>query len=148
MVEGVSSSRNVYPDRRSQFICLHRCSRADSKHNHGHDCGEEAWPDGWPGDGHGKGNSQGKTTETEKTGRIASHALQAWTIMGGQGALFLLSPQKKGEQHRVRYYELDAGKGHFLGHVPFAEAKMAESTDLKCPWAFAVAGNDPPTDAR
>jgi LssY C-terminus len=88
---------------------------------------------------------KGKTTETQKTGRIASHALQAWTIMGGQGALLLLSPQKKDEQYRVRYYELDAGKGRYLGHVPFAEATMAESSEPNSPWAFAVAGSDPST---
>src|ERR1700753_1840647 len=43
---------------------------------------------------------KGKTTVTEKKGRIASHALQVWRIMDGQGALLLLSPEKKGEQNR------------------------------------------------
>ncbi len=53
----------------------------------------------------------------------------------------LLSPLKKNQAYRVRYYELDAEKGRLLGEVPFAQAKMVESTNG--PWAFTVSGNDP-----
>lgn len=85
---------------------------------------------------------RGKVVVTETTGRIATNALQAWTILDGQGALLLLSPEKKGQQYRLRYYQLDAGKGRLLGHVPFAEASVVES---KAPWAFAISGTDPAT---
>ena len=60
---------------------------------------------------------KGKRTETEKSGRIATHAVEAWTIMGGQGALLLLSPEKKGQQHRIRYFELHSGKWRALSPV-------------------------------
>jgi hypothetical protein len=83
---------------------------------------------------------KGKVTVTEKTGRIASHALEACKIMGGQGALLLMSPEKTGEPNRLRYYDLDADKGRFLGNVPFATATITESNGI--PWAFAISGTD------
>lgn len=92
----------------------------------------------------GETDGRAMATVKGKTGSIAAHAVQAWTIMDGQGALFLMSPQKKGEQYRLRFYELDAGKGRFLGHVPFVEATMTESKGDE-PWAFAVSGVDPAT---
>jgi hypothetical protein len=39
---------------------------------------------------------KGKVVISEKTGRIATHAVQAWIIMDGEGALLLLTPEKKG----------------------------------------------------
>jgi len=93
----------------------------------------------------GPSTVNGKVTVTEKKGRIASHALQAWKIMGGQGALLLMSPEKKGQQNRLRYYDLEADKGRFLGNVPFATATMTESNDGNGPWAFAVSGIDAST---
>ncbi len=93
----------------------------------------------------GQSTVKGKVTVTEKKGRIASHALQAWKIKNGQGALLLMSPEKKGEQNRLRYYDLDAGQGRFLGHVPFATATVTESSDANGPWAFAVSGVDTST---
>ncbi len=86
---------------------------------------------------------KGKLVVAEKTGRIASHAVEAWIIMDGQGALLLLTPEKKGGPYRLRYYELDQDKGRVLGHVPFAEATITERKGGSGPWAFAVAGVDP-----
>ena len=94
----------------------------------------------------GPATVKGKVTITEKKGRIASHALQAWTIRGGQAALLLMSPAKKGEKNRLRYYDLDADKGRFLGNVPFANATMMESEEAKGLWAFAVTGLDTTTN--
>jgi hypothetical protein len=37
---------------------------------------------------------KGKVVIGEKTGRIATKAIQAWIIMDGQGASLLLSPEK------------------------------------------------------
>ena len=83
---------------------------------------------------------KGKRTVTDKSGRIATHAVEAWTIMGGQGALLLLSPEKKGQRHRIRYYELHSGKWRALGEVPFAHATFAESEVGSAHWAFAICG--------
>jgi len=91
---------------------------------------------------------KGKRTVTEKSGRIATHAVEAWTIMGGQGALLLLSPEKKGQQHRIRYYELHSGKWRALGEVPFAQATLAESEAGSAQWAFAVCGINAGSDAQ
>jgi LssY C-terminus len=88
---------------------------------------------------------KGKTTVREKTGHIALHARQAWIIMNGQGALLLLSPEKKGGQNQLRYYQLDEGKGRMLGDVPFSQAAMEESPAADGPWAFALSGIDPST---
>lgn len=93
----------------------------------------------------GKADGRAMATVKGKTGSIATHAVQAWTIMDGQGALLLMSPQKKGEQYRLRFYQMDAGKGRFLGHVPFGEATMEESKVPDQPWAFAISGIDPAT---
>ena len=65
--------------------------------------------------------------------------------MDGQGALLLLSPERKDQPYRLRYYQLDAGKGRLLGHVPFAEATIAEWKGPNGAWAFAIAGTDPAT---
>ena len=89
----------------------------------------------------GQTDGRAMATVNGKTGSIAAHALQAWTVQQGQGALLLLSPLKKKQAYRVRYYELDAGKSRFLGEVPFAQAKMVESTNGA--WAFTVSGIDP-----
>jgi hypothetical protein len=62
-----------------------------------------------------------------------------------QGALLLLSPEKKGGQYQLRYYQLDEGKGRLLGDVPFAQATKTESQAPGAPWAFALAGPDPST---
>lgn len=90
-------------------------------------------------------NVKGKVTLREKTGRIATHARQAWIIMNGQGALLLLSPEKKGGPYQLRYYQLDEGKGRSLGEVPFAQATLEESQAASAPWAFALSGTDSST---
>lgn len=88
---------------------------------------------------------KGKVTMREKTGRIATHARQAWIIMNGQGALLLLSPAKKGGQYQLRYYQLDEDKGRLLGDVPFGQAAMEESQATGAPWAFVLSGTDSTT---
>jgi hypothetical protein len=93
----------------------------------------------------GPAKVKGKIVITEKTGRIATHALQAWIILDGQGALLLLSPEKTGLPNRLRYYELDAGKGRLLGHVPLTEATIVERKPVSDQWAFAISGVDPAT---
>ena len=91
----------------------------------------------------GPAKVKGKVVITENTGRIASQAIQAWIVLDGQGALLLLSPEKKGLSNRLRYYELDAGKGRLLGRLPFQEATIAERKPANDQWAFALSGTDP-----
>jgi LssY C-terminus len=88
---------------------------------------------------------KGKSAIGDKTGHIAMHVRQAWIILNGQGALLLLSPEKKGGQYQLRYYQLDEGKGRLLGDVPFAQATMEESQATGAPWAFALSGTDSST---
>jgi hypothetical protein len=91
----------------------------------------------------GPAKVKGRVVITEKTGRIATQAIQAWIVLDGQGALLLLSPEKKGLPNRLRYYELDAGKGRLLGRVPLEEATIAERKPANEQWAFALSGSDP-----
>jgi len=91
----------------------------------------------------GPAKVKGKVVITEKTGRIATQAIQAWIVLDGQGALLLLSPEKKGQPNRLRYYELDAGKGRLLGRLPLEEATIAERKPANDQWAFALSGTDP-----
>jgi LssY C-terminus len=88
----------------------------------------------------GEADGRAMATVGKKTGRIASQAVQAWIIMQGQGALLLLSPQKKGGAYRLRYYQADQAKGRLLGDVPFAQAAIAESKAQDSAWAFAMSG--------
>src|SRR3984957_9289110 len=93
----------------------------------------------------GPAKVKGNIVMREKTGRFATHALQAWIILDGQGALLLLSPEKNGMPNRLRYYELDAGKGRLLGHVPLSDATIVERKPMSDQWAFAISGIDPVT---
>jgi hypothetical protein len=85
----------------------------------------------------------------KRTGRIASHALNGWIVLGGSGAVLLLSPEKKNGPYRLRYYQADEGKGRLLGYVPFGEAELVESQSgasvKDFSWIFTVSGKDPST---
>ena len=96
----------------------------------------------------GPSKVKGKIVITEKTGHIAAHAIQAWIIMNGQGALLLLSPEKKGLANRLRYYQLDAGKGRLLGHIPLDQGTVTERMPADDQWAFALGGTNPSTGRR
>lgn len=66
-------------------------------------------------------------------------------MISGRGALLLISPAKQGQPYRLRYYQLDEGKGRLLGLVPLSNAVVVESTDTGT-WAFAISGTDPSTN--
>ncbi len=85
-------------------------------------------------------NVKGAQVTREKKGRVATHAVQAWSIMEGHGALLLLSPKKKSGLYRLRYYDPEPAKGRFLGLVPFAKANIVESQAAGGSWAFAITG--------
>jgi hypothetical protein len=77
-----------------------------------------------------------------KVNKITSHAVQAWPVREGQGALILVV-QKKGsgpKQYILRYYDLDSGRRRILGPLPFNTASIQESNSPDQPWAFALTG--------
>jgi hypothetical protein len=85
----------------------------------------------------------------KRTGRIASHALNGWIVLGGSGVVLLLSSDKKNGPYRLRYYQANEGKGRLLGYVPFHEAELVESQSgsrvKDFNWIFAVSGNEAST---
>ena len=97
----------------------------------------------------GQGDGSAMATAGKRTGRIASHALDGWIVLGGNGAVLLLSPEKKNGLYPLRYYQADEGKGRLLGYVPFRGAELVESktgsTSKDFTWIFALSGNDPST---
>jgi opacity protein-like surface antigen len=80
----------------------------------------------------------------DKVHKITAHALQAWTVRRGQGALILVVEKKSSaqKQHVLRYYDLDSGRRRALGAVPFNGATIAESDTPDAGWAFALSGKD------
>lgn len=91
---------------------------------------------------------KGKVVMREKSGRIAKHALQAWPIMDGQGALLLLSSAKQRGAFPLRYYDVDTAKSRLLGVVPFSKATVVETKGPDEAWHFAISGVDPATKLR
>jgi opacity protein-like surface antigen len=78
-----------------------------------------------------------------KVHKITGHAIQAWLVREGQGALILVDdPKASPRQYRIRYFDLDSGRRRDLGAVPFKSASMTQSKDELDPWAFSLTGND------
>jgi hypothetical protein len=80
----------------------------------------------------------------DKVHKITPHAVQAWPVRGGQGALILVV-EKKGsspKQYMLRYYDLDSGRRRVLGAVSFNAAEIHETSAATEQWAFALSGKD------
>ncbi len=92
--------------------------------------------------GHTDGVAQ--MTVQGKTHKITPHAVQAWTVRNGQGALILVLARGKSSAspYLLRYYDLDTGRRRALGPVPFPSATLQESRPAEEDWAFALSGND------
>jgi len=73
---------------------------------------------------------------------ITKHAMQAWPVRNGQGALILIVEKK---HYLLRYYDLDSGRRRNLGAVPFDHASLKETKLPNEGWAFALTGTDPAT---
>ncbi|WP_263369054.1 LssY C-terminal domain-containing protein [Edaphobacter dinghuensis] len=73
---------------------------------------------------------------------ITRHAMQAWPVRDGQGALILVVEKK---HYLLRYYDLDSGRRRNLGAVPFDYASLQETKLAGEGWAFALSGTDPAT---
>jgi len=80
----------------------------------------------------------------DKVHNITPHAVQAWPVRNGQGALILVLEKKrsKPKQYLLRYYDLDSGGRRILGSVPFNAATLQEFRPGYEDWAFSLSGKD------
>jgi opacity protein-like surface antigen len=81
----------------------------------------------------------------DKIHKITPHAVQAWPVREGQGALILIVIEKgdsRPKQYMLRYYDLDSGRRRNLGAVPFPSATVQEFHPAEEDWAFALSGKD------
>jgi len=64
-----------------------------------------------------------------KMRKITAHAVQAWPVRDGQGALILVVETKGSgpKQYLLRYYDLDTGRRRVLGAVPMRSGAVEES---------------------
>lgn len=90
--------------------------------------------------GHRDGVAQ--ITVKGKRRNVTKHALQAWLVREGEGALVLVTHK---HHTRLRYYDLDSGRRRDLGPVPFQHAAMHETNLSNHGWAFALSGTDAAT---
>jgi hypothetical protein len=80
-----------------------------------------------------------------KVHKVAPHAVTAWTVRGGDGALIIVLHPAKGnlpKKYLVRYYDLDSGRKRVLGSVPLKTATFKETVAKDERWAFALSGVD------
>lgn len=92
--------------------------------------------------GHASGEAQ--FIENGKTRKITPHAVAAWRVRGGEGALVIVQRHgTAGKQYVLRYYELDTGRRRVLGVVPFEAASLTETKPIDEGWAFALSGDTP-----
>ncbi len=88
----------------------------------------------------GQPDGVAQITVKGKTSKIARHAIQAWPVRDGEGALVLIRHK---QQSILRYYDLDSSRRRDLGVVPFNHATLQETpSDSNEAWAFALSGKD------
>jgi hypothetical protein len=83
-----------------------------------------------------------------KVRKISPHAVAAYTVRGGEGALVIGLQPAKGDlakQYVLRYYDLDSGRRRVLGAIPMNAAKVEETGAMGEAWAFALSGFDTAT---
>lgn len=93
----------------------------------------------------GQEGGEAQMTANGKVRKIAPHAVQAWKVRDGAGALVLVAEPAKGKapkQYRLRYYDLDSGRRRDLGELPMSKASLKETEDKEALWAFALSGTD------
>src|SRR6185437_5008432 len=91
-------------------------------------------------DGHRDGVARMTVSGSKSKPRsITKHAMQAWPVRDGQGALILVVQKK---QYLLRYYDLDSGRRRTLGAVPFSHGSLQETKLSHEGWAFALSGKD------
>lgn len=82
-------------------------------------------------------------TVNGKPKHLATHALQAWTVMNGQNALVLVlhAKSKAPDEYHLRFYDGQTRKYRNLGVVPFATAELIEAKQSDGSWAFVLSGS-------
>jgi hypothetical protein len=97
--------------------------------------------------GHEDGEAQmivkGKAPAADKVRKISPHAVEAFTVRGGEAALIVVLQPAKGstpKQYILRYYDLDSGRRRVLGTLPFSSATVVETKTTDERWAFALSG--------
>jgi hypothetical protein len=96
--------------------------------------------------GHEDGEAQIKVNG--KVRKVSPHAVAAYTVRGGEGALVIVLQPAKCElakQYVLRYYDLDSGRRRVLGTLPMNAAKVEETGTKGEAWAFAMSGVDAAT---
>ncbi|MEG9437046.1 LssY C-terminal domain-containing protein [Edaphobacter sp. HDX4] len=89
--------------------------------------------------GHTSGEAQ--IVENGKVRKISPHAVAAWRVRGGEGALVIVQEHgDTGQRYVLRYYEMDSGRKRILGLVPFSSASLTETKPFDDGWAFALSG--------
>jgi len=90
----------------------------------------------------GSRDGQAQYVENGKIRKIAPHAVAAWRVRGGEGALVIVLEHKgaAGDQYVLRYYELDTGRRRVLGVVPLDGGALEETKTTGEAWAFALSG--------
>jgi hypothetical protein len=93
--------------------------------------------------GHEDGEAQ--MVVNGKVRKISPHAVEAFTVRGGEGALVIGLQAAKGatpKQYMLRYYDLDSGRRRDLGALPMSSARVQETNAKGEAWAFALSGTD------
>jgi opacity protein-like surface antigen len=93
----------------------------------------------------GQEDGEAQMTVNGKVRRIAPHAVEAFKVRGGEGALILIMEPAKGtnaKQYLLRYYDLETGRRRVLGALPMSAVTLTESEAKGEVWAFALSGTD------
>lgn len=93
--------------------------------------------------GHDDGTAQ--MVVKRKVRKVAPHAVAAWRVRGGEGALIIVLQPAKGnlpKKYFLRYYDLESGRKRVLGSVPMTTAILKETAAKDERWAFALSGRD------
>jgi opacity protein-like surface antigen len=80
-----------------------------------------------------------------KVRKVAPHAVAAWRVRGGEGALVIVLEAAKGstpKKYVLRYYDLGSGRRRVLGSVPLKTATLKETDAKDERWAFTLSGRD------
>jgi len=98
----------------------------------------------------GSEGGEAEMTVNGKVRKIAPHAVEAWKVRDGEGALVLVVEPPKGavgKHYMLRYYDLGSGRRRDLGEVPISKATLKETEEKEELWAFALSGTDLKTNA-
>src|SRR5215469_7698881 len=93
----------------------------------------------------GMEDGEAQIVENDKVKKISPHAVEAWLVRGGDGALVIVLVPAKGalpKKYMLRYYDLYSGRRSVLGQVPLKTGMLTETTATDEGWAFALSGTD------